>query len=165
MIRSYRKTSAPVPTTAGTQPEDRRLVMREKFEFASKVIGLILVCLGLFLASYLAHLVFFGGSEYRELLKIYREGGLIAEKPVLEAMFSTFQIEQKFHIKLLLVCLLQIPVGMYLMRPDNFFVRWAVPHAGTPAARKAQLIRLENPASKTPDVPDYPLTKKIPPRH
>ncbi|MFZ7128501.1 MAG: hypothetical protein ACOWWM_20290 [Desulfobacterales bacterium] len=148
----------------GKTQEGRRFRMREKFEFASKVIGLVLVCLGIVTGSYMAHLIFFGGSEYNELLRIYREGGLNADRLTLNALFSAFQIEQKLHIKLLVICLLQIPVGMYLMRPNNFFVRWGVPMDRQPSSRKAEIISIKSGRSHAPDLPTYPLTKHSRPR-
>lgn len=151
----------------GDRPEvrdERRLRMREKFELASKVIGLILVCLGIITGTYLAHLFFFGGSEYNELLKIYREGGLNTDRLSLDALFSASQIERQFHVKLLLICLLQIPVGMYLMRPNNFFVRWGVPSTRKIVSRRAEIIPINPAPPASPDVPNYPFTKKIYPK-
>lgn len=144
--------------------EERRLRMREKFELASKVIGLILVCLGIVTGTYLAHLIFFGGSEYNELLKIYREGGLNADRLTMDALFSAFRIEQQFHVKLLVICLLQIPVGMYLMRPNNFFVRWGVPSIRKSVSRRADVIPIKPVPPSRPGVPNFPFTKKIYPK-
>lgn len=162
----YHSPKDPIPESAGHSDalEERRLRMREKFELASKVIGLILVCLGIITGTYLAHLIFFGGSEYNELLKVYREGGLSEDRLTLDALFSAFQIEQQFHIKLLVICLLQIPVGMYLMRPNNFFVRWGVPNTRKAASRKAEIIPIKPAPPVSPDVPNYPFTKKIYPK-
>lgn len=141
-----------------------RLRMREKFELASKVIGLIFVCVGIITGTYMAHLTFFGGSEYNELLQMYREGGLSADRLTLNALFSAFQVEQAFHVKLLMVCLLQIPIGMYLMRPNNFFVRWGFPKSRRPVARRAEIIPIKTAPPEKEELPSYPFTKKISPK-
>jgi hypothetical protein len=100
--------------------------MKDKIEFVSKVIGLVIVCSGIVSAIGLAYLIIFLGTDYNQLQHInsYNSFG---SRELNNALYAMFQIERQFYIKLLILSLLPIPFGMYLMKSSNIFVRYCCP--------------------------------------
>ena len=99
---------------------------RNKMEFVSKVIGMVIVCSGIVTAMYLAYLIIFLGNDYSQLQQLSKYNSFMA-KELDNAFYVLFQIERQLYFKILILSLIPIPFGMYLMKSDNFFVRYCYP--------------------------------------
>ena len=103
--------------------------MKDKIEFVSKVIGLLIVCSGIVSAIGLTYLTIFLGSDYNQLQQINLNNPF-GSKELNNALYAMFQIERQLYVKLLILSLLPIPFGMYLMKSNNIFVRYCCPEEG-----------------------------------
>ncbi len=102
---------------------------KAKFEFVSKVIGLIIVCSGIVTAIGLAYLIIFLGNDYNQLHQINLNVPF-GSKELNNVLYAMFQIERQLYFKILILSLLPIPFGMYLMNSNNLFVRYCYPEEG-----------------------------------
>ena len=100
--------------------------MKNKIEFVSKVIGLVIVCSGIVSAIGLAYLIIFLGTDYNQLQHINLFNSFWSRE-LNNALYAMFQIERQVYIKLLVLSLLPIPFGMYLMKSNNILVRYCCP--------------------------------------
>ena len=100
--------------------------MKKNIEFVSKAIGLVTVCSGIVSAIGLVCLIIFLGSDYSQLQQ-FISGNLIGSRELNNALYAISQIERQFCVKLLIISLLPIPFGMYLMKSNNFLIRFCCP--------------------------------------
>jgi hypothetical protein len=100
--------------------------MKDKIEFVSKVIGLVIVCSAIVSAIGLAYLIIFLGTDYSQLQQI-NSNNSFGSRELNNVLYAMFKMERQFYVKLLILSLLPIPFGMYLMKSNNIFVIYCCP--------------------------------------
>lgn len=122
--------------------------MKEKFQLWSKVIGLFIISSNIVILIWLVGLLILGSTDYNEIKDSIQYGNLGYFEPLLKQynnfdkqLFSSIaKVERDFLLKCIFISFFSLAFGAYLLRSNNFFVRFAFSRKEVPSQKNMEKV-------------------------